>query len=110
MGLFIFLPATMKNDFVPLLPEVLPVLLKGLSDPVEAVRDVAFRACQTLTALYGKQHSGALLPDLEASIFAADWRVRLASIQLLGPPSALLASSLAARDLILRGANITNLP
>ena len=59
-------------------------MLKGLSDPVEAVRDVAFRACQTLTALYGKQHSGALLPDLEASIFAVDWRVRLAAVQLLG--------------------------
>ena len=58
--------------------------MPALSDPVESVRDAAFRALQTSVAHYAKTHPGYVLPHLEGAIFETDWRVRLASIQLLG--------------------------
>lgn len=46
LGLFVFLPAAFGNDFQRFVPEVLPVLLRGLSSEVESLREVAFRAAE----------------------------------------------------------------
>lgn len=79
-----FLPGAMGKDFAPIIPQALPVILAGLSDEVEAVRDVSLRAGQMLVSTNGKAHADQLLPALEEGLFDDNWRIRQSSVQLLG--------------------------
>lgn len=79
-----FLPGAMSKDFAPIIPQALPVVLSGLSDEVEAVREVALRAGQVLVSTHGKTHADQLLPALEDGLFDDNWRIRQSSVQLLG--------------------------
>lgn len=79
-----FLPGAMGKDFAPIIPQALPVILAGLSDEVEAVRDVSLRAGQMLVSTNGKTHADQLLPALEEGLFDDNWRIRQSSVQLLG--------------------------
>jgi HEAT repeat protein len=60
------------------------VLVQGLSDPLQAVREVAFRASSALCAQFAGTHATVLLPSLEKGLFAKDWRARQAGVQLTG--------------------------
>ena len=84
LGLFVFLPNTMKDAFAPYVAQVLEVLLPGLADEAEPVRDVAYRASQVLVTQFGTSQTSLLLPPLEEGFFHGDWRIRQCSIQLLG--------------------------
>lgn len=79
-----FLPGAMGKDFAPFIPNALPVVLAGLSDEVEAVREVALRSGQVLVSTHGKSHADQLLPALEDGLFDDNWRIRQSSVQLLG--------------------------
>ncbi|CAM9323776.1 unnamed protein product [Ectocarpus sp. 6 AP-2014] len=79
-----FLPGAMGKDFAPIIPSSLPVVLAGLSDEVEAVREVALRSGQVLVSTHGKTHADQLLPALEDGLFDDNWRIRQSSVQLLG--------------------------
>lgn len=79
-----FLPGAMGKDFAVIIPSSLPVVLAGLSDEVEAVREVALRAGQVLVSTHGKSHADQLLPALENGLFDDNWRIRRSSVQLLG--------------------------
>lgn len=79
-----FLPGAMGRDFAPIIPLALPVVLAGLSDEVEAVREVALRSGQVLVSTHGKTHADQLLPALEDGLFDDNWRIRQSSVQLLG--------------------------
>ena len=102
MGLFVFLPGVMRNAFVPYIDTVFPVLVQGLSDPLQAVREVAFRASNALCAQFAATHATVLMPSLEKGLFAKDWRARQASVQLTGTTLEHLMRSA-------RGANRDNL-
>lgn len=65
-------------------PDVLPVLLRGLSSEVESLREVAFRAAEVLVGHYAATHSVLLLTPLEDGLFTVDWRIRYSSVSLLG--------------------------
>jgi len=84
LGLFVYLPVAMGNAFEPYLIEVLNALLKGVSDDTGAVRDTAYRAAQVLTKQFGASHTAMLLSPLEEGVFDTDWRIRHASVQLMG--------------------------
>ncbi|CAM9654236.1 unnamed protein product, partial [Hapterophycus canaliculatus] len=79
-----FLPGAMGKSFAPIIPSSLPVVLAGLSDEVEAVREVALRSGQVLVSTHGKTHADQLLPALEDGLFDDNWRIRQSSVQLLG--------------------------
>lgn len=79
-----FLPGAMGKDFAPMIISALPVVLAGLSDEVEAVREVALRSGQVLVSTHGKTHADQLLPSLEDGLFDDNWRIRQSSVQLLG--------------------------
>jgi len=84
MGLFVFLPSVMKNAFVVHIEAVFPVLIQGLSDTLQPVREVAQRAAMALCAQFAISHATLLMPSLEKGLFARDWRARQASVQLTG--------------------------
>ncbi|CAM9338279.1 unnamed protein product [Discosporangium mesarthrocarpum] len=79
-----FLPGTMMRDFSPIIPQALPVVLAGLSDEAEPVREVALRSGQVLVSTHGKTQAAQLLPALERGLFDDNWRIRQSSVQLLG--------------------------
>ena len=84
LGLFVFLPGVMKNAFVPFIDSVFPLLVGGLSDPHQPVREVALRAATALCTQFASTHATLLMPSFEAGLFARDWRARQASGQLTG--------------------------
>lgn len=79
-----FLPSTMGQGFTPLMDASLPALIGGLSDDAEPVREVAMRAGRVLIRSHGKVHVDKILPSLETGLVDEDYRIRLASLTLLG--------------------------
>ena len=84
VGLFVYLPVTLKTDFSDLVPTILPTLLHALSDPVEPVRDGAFRASNVMVKDFGATHSALFLTPLENGCHDDDWRIRQSAVLLLG--------------------------
>lgn len=79
-----FLAPALGQSFTPLIDASLPALLGGLSDDSEPVRDVAMRAGRVLIRSHGKVHVDKILPSLEAGLTDEDYRIRVASLTLLG--------------------------
>jgi HEAT repeat protein len=79
-----FLPPALGQSFTPLIDASLPALLGGLSDDSEPVRDVAMRAGRVLIRSHGKVHVDKILPSLEAGLTDEDYRIRVASLTLMG--------------------------
>jgi HEAT repeat protein len=84
LWLLSFLPAALPESFAPHITETLPVILFGLSDENESVREVAMRAGQILVSTLGKKHALLILPALNEGMFDDDWRIRHSSVKLLG--------------------------
>jgi HEAT repeat protein len=79
-----YLPSTLGQGFTPLMDESVGALIGGLSDESESVREVAMRAGRVLIRSHGKVHVDKILPSLEAGLIDDDYRIRLASLTLLG--------------------------
>lgn len=79
-----FLPATLNEGFAVYIGITLPVILSGLSDENEGVREVALRAGQVVVYKLGISHTNELLPALTDGMFQEDHRIRQSSVQLLG--------------------------
>ncbi|KAL9182373.1 hypothetical protein ACHAXT_013025 [Thalassiosira profunda] len=79
-----FLPSVLGQAYSSLIDESLPALLSGLADDNEAVRDVALRAGRVLVRSLGKAHKDKILPSLEDGLANEDYRIRVASLTLLG--------------------------
>ena len=78
-----FLPTSSAN-FAPLIDASFPALIRGLSDDSEPVRDVAMRAGRVIIRSHGKAHLDKILPSLEEGLWDDDYRIRVASLMLLG--------------------------
>ena len=79
-----FLPSVLGQAYSSLIDESLPALLSGLADDSETVREVALRAGRVLVKSHGKAHKDKILPSLEEGLNNEDYRIRVASLTLLG--------------------------
>jgi HEAT repeat protein len=79
-----FLPTSLGHSFAPLIDVSFPALINGLSDENESVRDVAMRAGRVTIRNHGKAHFEKVLPSLEDGLSHIDYRIRAASLNLLG--------------------------
>ncbi|KAJ3745026.1 armadillo-type protein [Lentinula detonsa] len=84
MSLLVYLPATFGSRFQPHLPKIIGPILSGLSDTEEYVREAAMRAGRMVITNYSNKAIDLLLPELERGMFDAGWRIRHASITLVG--------------------------
>ncbi|OQR88225.1 translational activator GCN1 [Achlya hypogyna] len=79
-----FLPPALGKGFAKYLGPALPMIVAGLSDEAEGVRDVAMHAGSIVVNAHALSNTKELLPALEAGIFDDNWRIRQSSIALLG--------------------------
>lgn len=79
-----FLPYSLKERFATYIDGAMPVILQGLSDDTDNVREVALRAGKVVISVLGMNHAVHLAPALLDGISLDDWRIRLNSLQLLG--------------------------
>lgn len=79
-----FLPRAMGEAFGPYIGTVLPLIVQGLADDSDMVRDVAMRAGQLIVNMHALSATEALLPSLEEGMHSDNWRIRQSSVQLLG--------------------------
>ncbi|KAK9468030.1 armadillo-type protein [Lipomyces arxii] len=84
MNLMIFLPAAFGNNFAPYLAKVIPPILAGLADEVEAIRETSLRAGRLIVKNYATRAVDLLLPELERGLSDENYRIRLSSIELTG--------------------------
>ena len=84
LWLLSFLPAVLKESFAEHIATTLPVVLVGLSDMSDSVREVALRAGHTMVQQMGRRHALQLLPSLQGGIFDEDSLIRQSSVALLG--------------------------
>lgn len=82
--MFIYLPLTFGKDFTPYIGQIIQPILKALADDCEFVRDTAIKAGQRIVNTYAETAISILLPELEKGLFDNNWRIRYASVQLLG--------------------------
>lgn len=80
-----FLPQSLSLDAnAALLSTQLPIILAALADDDEPVRNVALRAGQILVRLHALSHTSLLLPALRKGLDSSNWRIRQASVNLIG--------------------------
>ncbi|KAL2115355.1 hypothetical protein VTJ04DRAFT_9610 [Mycothermus thermophilus] len=84
MSLFIFLPVCFGNSFANYLGKIIPPILAGLADDVEAIRDTALRAGRLLVKNFAVRAVDLLLPELERGLADDNYRIRLSSVELVG--------------------------
>ena len=82
--LWVHLPAVYAAKFEPFLPDVLPLILLGLADDAEPVRDASMRAAQAVIAAFREVSAGLLLPELQRGLGHENYRIRQSSAELLG--------------------------
>ncbi|EEP76014.1 60S ribosomal protein L19 [Uncinocarpus reesii 1704] len=84
MSLFIFLPACFGNSFASYLSRIIPPILSGLADDVEAIRETSLRAGRLLVKNFATKSIDLLLPELERGLADDSHRIRLSSVELVG--------------------------
>ncbi|KAF2101997.1 translational activator [Rhizodiscina lignyota] len=84
MSLFIYLPACFGNSFANYLGKIIPPILAGLADDIEAIRDIALRAGRLLVKSFATRAVDLLLPELERGLADDSHRIRLSSVELVG--------------------------
>ncbi|QIW98844.1 hypothetical protein AMS68_004362 [Peltaster fructicola] len=84
MSLFIYLPACFGNSFANYLAKVIPPILAGLADDVEAIRETALRAGRLLVKNFATRAIDLLLPELDRGLGDDSHRIRLSSVELVG--------------------------
>ncbi|KAL9618193.1 MAG: hypothetical protein Q9160_007089 [Pyrenula sp. 1 TL-2023] len=84
MTLFIFLPACFGNSFANYLNKIIPPILTGLADDIEAIRDISLRAGRLLVKNFSSKAIDLLLPELQRGLADDSYRIRLSSVELVG--------------------------
>lgn len=79
-----FMPPAFGKGFSVFLSDALPIVVSGLSDEAESVRDVAMHAGHVVVNAHALTHTKDILPSLEAGLFDDSWRIRQSSVALLG--------------------------
>ena len=82
--LFVYLPATLLEDFQPYISVIVPPLLRGLADADEGVRDTSLKAGQCIINHFAETSIELLLPEFEQGLLNDNWRIRESSVELLG--------------------------
>lgn len=84
MSLFVFLPACFGNSFASYLNKIIPPILAGLADDIEAIRETSLRAGRLLVKNFATKSIDLLLPELERGLADDNYRIRLSSVELVG--------------------------
>ena len=81
---FVYLPIVFGQQFSPFITDLIPAILLGLADDTEYVRETALQSGQRIVNFFADSAIELLLPKLEEGMFDENWRIRYASVQLLG--------------------------
>ncbi|KAG5445430.1 translational activator of GCN4, variant 2 [Clonorchis sinensis] len=82
--LFVYLPTVFRDSFAEFIGPIIPTILNSLSDETEFLRETALRAAQRIVQMFAETSVELLLPELERGIADPNWRIRHASVKLLG--------------------------
>lgn len=84
MPLMLYLPACFGSAMSPYLGQMIPVLLAGLADTIEGIRELSLNAGRRIVRVYSHKAVDLMLPELENGLSDPNWRIRLSSLELTG--------------------------
>eukprot|EP00750_Incisomonas_marina_P027277 INCI6165.2.p1 GENE.INCI6165.2~~INCI6165.2.p1 ORF type:complete len:2240 (+),score=521.86 INCI6165.2:2998-9717(+) len=85
MWMLTFLPGALPDArYSRMLRRLLEVVVVGLSDEEDAVRTVAMKAGEMCVVQNAARHAATIIPVLEEGLQDPKWRIRVATIKLLG--------------------------
>jgi len=84
LGLFVWLPGSMKDSFLPYVEKVLRCLMLATADESKSVRDIATRAAGVICSRFGMKASVLVMPILEDTLFNECHYARHSAINLVG--------------------------
>lgn len=84
MPLMLYLPACFGMAMSPYLGQIIPVLLSGLADSIESIRELSLNAGRRMVRVYSHKAVDLMLPELENGLLDPNWRIRLSSLELTG--------------------------
>lgn len=82
--LLLLLPGSFGAALTPYLGTLVPAVLNGLADSMEDIRECALKAGRRIVKGYASVAMDLLLPELEVGLWSSSWRIRLASVELVG--------------------------
>ena len=78
------MPACFGNSFANYLSQIIPSILGGLADELEAIREISLRAGRLLVKNFATKAIDLLLPELQRGLADDSYRIRLSSVELVG--------------------------
>jgi len=84
IGLFLFIPRILDEQFEPYLEKVLATILASVAEEEEKIRQMALRVLHIIISKYGLKKVSILLPAFQKGIMSESWLERSSSVILLG--------------------------
>ena len=84
IGVFVYLPSILENDFERYLKEVIDHVIDTLSDESEVIRSLTLRVLKNLIQKFGGTKTNVLLFPVYEGMTHSNWRKRNSSVILMG--------------------------
>jgi HEAT repeat protein len=84
MWVLAFMSGAMGEDFAALINVALPLIIQGLADKDDGVREVSQRAGQVLVNQFTHTHTDLVVPPLVDGLLDENWRIRQGCLNLTG--------------------------
>ncbi|KAL4445680.1 hypothetical protein ABPG74_006231 [Tetrahymena malaccensis] len=82
IGIFVFVPVILKENFNPFIKEVLEATSEYISDDEEKTREIALRVLRILIQNFGESQTELLTGPVNEGLFSSNWRKRLSCVVL----------------------------
>lgn len=82
IGVFVFVPVILKENFNPFIKDVLEATSEYVSDEEEKTREIALRVLRILIQNFGETQTELLTRPVNEGLFSTNWRKRLSCVIL----------------------------
>eukprot|EP00656_Telonema_subtile_P052849 TRINITY_DN7467_c0_g1_i2.p1 TRINITY_DN7467_c0_g1~~TRINITY_DN7467_c0_g1_i2.p1 ORF type:complete len:2342 (+),score=823.11 TRINITY_DN7467_c0_g1_i2:10-7035(+) len=84
LGVLLYLVPVFGQQLAPFMQEMLPLVVQGLADDAEPVRDISMQVACRLIEAFCHEAKEMMLPVFFEGLFHRNWRIRMSTVELIG--------------------------